>query len=677
MQGYTANLRIFLRGAVADEGGILKLPSRKQAKPEQIIDDLRRFAGICAVPVPAEHMPTAHYPLTMGVHPLLGPVLVRMEPSLLREDRFYAFSLTTGEIHVIRTRVKPELKDPKVLFDLSLIECAPTIKSMNGYVYAPVRPYLLQTVALTTLTSFLVSGLFIVNFNVLLHVVPTGSLQAYSTLAFLVALIVTVMLASQLILARARLFVDSLIEERQHILALSIMFSLSPTVLQKHGPSRVVDMIQMLTSTAKTYFEATIMATSLIALTPVLVLLYIRLSAGLFIFVVVLCALSVTLQAINKIRFHKNRQKIALREAKTQDIIFGLISHSSRVKFYGQERMYLDRWQLQETNHVRDGYAVTRKENVLDVAMDWTGKLAQIGGLLSVTLMVKNAANGQGALDVASAYLILHLTLSLYSYAPRVTLLWTTIGRIRIDYELARPLLNDIESATRGRQGGVHSSRLSVKIEELRLPHRCQFAGGSKLYFEMSGPGVIRISGESGSGKSTFLRCLLGVEEPKSGSIHIMNSSSMALSEAERQRLFAYVSQSVQLVPGSLRDNLILFAPPEANDSDVWEALRVVSLYDEVRALPLGLDTPIADARRGFSTGERQRVILAQAIMKKSDILVMDEAMSGLPKSLELEIFKRLKMLFVQIYFVSHRDHISAVADRTIMLETAQQAVSA
>ena len=670
MENPHIHLRTFLRGVLTGEEGLRALPVRDHAEPKQILDDLVRYVGLCVVPVPENEDTYAHYPLITGVVKNLGPVIIRMQPSLLNEEKFYAISLITGRVFNWNRAEVPKLVDPKILLELFDTNGIPTAKQMNKFAYAPVRSYLRQTLVFTGLASLLNSALFIVNFTVLLHAAPAGATEAFATLALLMALIILVMIFAQWIITSARLFVDSLVQERQQILALSLMFSLSPKILQKHGPSRVIDMTKMLADTAKTYFEAALVATSLLALAPVLVLLYFRLPTGLFVFILVLGSASISLQVLSQLKFRKQKQEITLREAETRDTLFSLISHAGRVKFYSQEKFYLNRWQIEETHHVRDNYGVAKSENSTNVILEWISKIAQMSGLLTITLLVATATNNQQSFDVANAYMIIHLITSLYGFSPRIAELLIKIGSMKIDLASSQPLLDDIARSSKASSAGVRTSKVSVEFEDFQLPYGCQFEDSDTLSIELSGPKVIQIFGESGSGKSTFLRCLLGIEEPASGRVNIMQCSAGKLSVIERQKLFAYVSQNVQLVPGSLRDNLLLFAPPDMNDREIWEVLQRVGLYDHVRSLPLGLDTPIVDARRGFSTGERQRIILAQALMKKSEILVLDEAMSGLPKAFELEIFEKIRELFCQVYFVSHRQHMLSVADSRISLSS-------
>ena len=80
------------------------------------------------------------------------------------------------------------------------------------------------------------------------------------------------------------------------------------------------------------------------------------------------------------------------------------------------------------------------------------------------------------------------------------------------------------------------------------------------------------------------------------------------------------------------------------------------------------LDTLVSDGGTNFSTGERQRIALAQCLAKGSSVLVLDEAMSGLTEQMEGEIFRNIIPLFGQVYFVSHREQMGKISDAVIRL---------
>lgn len=179
------------------------------------------------------------------------------------------------------------------------------------------------------------------------------------------------------------------------------------------------------------------------------------------------------------------------------------------------------------------------------------------------------------------------------------------------------------------------------------------------------------IVGMSGAGKSTLIDMLMGLIQPERGQVLI---DGVTLRD-EKQLLslrsaIGYVAQDPFLFNASIRDNLKL-VDPDAEDAELWNALKF-SVSDEfVRMLPQGLDTVIGDRGIRLSGGERQRIVLARAILKRPSILVLDEATSALDSENERLIQEALDRLkgSMTIIVIAHRLSTIRHADQVIVIE--------
>jgi ATP-binding cassette subfamily C protein len=178
------------------------------------------------------------------------------------------------------------------------------------------------------------------------------------------------------------------------------------------------------------------------------------------------------------------------------------------------------------------------------------------------------------------------------------------------------------------------------------------------------------LGGPSGAGKSTVADLVIGLMSPQAGRVLI---DGLPLSEARRrawQERIGYVGQETFLFHDTIRANL-LWARPGAPANEVREALRLAAAEGFVDALPEGLDTVVGDRGARLSGGERQRLALARALLRKPDLLVLDEATSQLDRENELRIEEAVEGLRgrLTVLVISHRISWARRADSVLHLE--------
>lgn len=178
------------------------------------------------------------------------------------------------------------------------------------------------------------------------------------------------------------------------------------------------------------------------------------------------------------------------------------------------------------------------------------------------------------------------------------------------------------------------------------------------------------IVGSNGSGKSTLLGCLLGLYAPTAGSSRIDGRPAAAFLE-DQARTLAYVGPEPFLIEGSLRDNLAYGQVRPCTEEEIWRALAAVQLDGFVRGLPRGLETRIAESGDGLSSGERQRLTIARALLRRPRLLVMDEPSANVDEVSEKALVEALRSLKGQctVVVVSHRPGILAAVDRTLDMD--------
>jgi ABC-type bacteriocin/lantibiotic exporter with double-glycine peptidase domain len=176
----------------------------------------------------------------------------------------------------------------------------------------------------------------------------------------------------------------------------------------------------------------------------------------------------------------------------------------------------------------------------------------------------------------------------------------------------------------------------------------------------------VAIVGPSGSGKSSLFRLLLGFELPESGAIFYDGKALNTLDVTAIRAQIGAVLQTGQLTTGSVYDNIC--GGVQLTTERVWEAARLVGLEQDLKAMPMGMHTVIAEGISTFSGGQRQRIILARAMAREPRILLLDEATSALDNRAQAVVQNTLRELDLTRVVIAHRLTTVREADRIIVL---------
>jgi ATP-binding cassette subfamily C protein CydD len=166
------------------------------------------------------------------------------------------------------------------------------------------------------------------------------------------------------------------------------------------------------------------------------------------------------------------------------------------------------------------------------------------------------------------------------------------------------------------------------------------------LSFRVPAGEILLLTGASGAGKSTVLDLILGFIEPESGKISFNGQDAASLTAAARAGLIGWIGQKPMIFAGTILDNL-KFAKPDANDSEIAEAVRRARLTETIAALPLGLNTAIGESGFGLSGGQAQRIAIARAFLKDAKLLLLDEPTAHLDPAIEKDVLDSLKRLAI------------------------------
>lgn len=186
------------------------------------------------------------------------------------------------------------------------------------------------------------------------------------------------------------------------------------------------------------------------------------------------------------------------------------------------------------------------------------------------------------------------------------------------------------------------------------------------LSFEINSGETIAVVGMSGSGKSTLVRLLIGFEQSESGKILYDENDIKELDIQNLRNKFGIVLQNSELIGETIFSNIV--GATQKSIDEAWEAARLAGIDNDIKNMPMGMHTIVSGGVTNLSGGQKQRVMIAHAIMKQPEILILDEATSGLDNiTQDIVMDNILKMNMTRI-IISHRLSTIIKANRIIVL---------
>ncbi|MDQ0476300.1 MULTISPECIES: ABC transporter ATP-binding protein [Chryseobacterium] len=256
------------------------------------------------------------------------------------------------------------------------------------------------------------------------------------------------------------------------------------------------------------------------------------------------------------------------------------------------------------------------------------------------------------------------------------------IGNIIISYREAQASLNNFDMLMKkpAEQKPQTPKKIGA-IEKLAFNHvsfqhrSASYKALNNISFEVKNGETIAFVGPSGSGKSTLVKLLVGLYRPKEGTIFYNNINGNEFDFDELRNQIGFVTQDTQLFAGSIKENL-LFVNPDATEKDLEMALKKSSCTALIQRAEKGIETIIGEGGFKLSGGEKQRIAIARALLRKPHLLIFDEATSALDSITEeeitstiIDVSKEKEQITV---LIAHRLSTIMHADRIYVLEKGQ-----
>jgi ATP-binding cassette subfamily B protein len=253
------------------------------------------------------------------------------------------------------------------------------------------------------------------------------------------------------------------------------------------------------------------------------------------------------------------------------------------------------------------------------------------------------------------------------------------IGNIILSYREAQASLENFGSLMKKQpEPKPHNPKHLGEIQMLEFRyvgfkhHTAQQSAINNISFKVQAGETIAFVGPSGSGKTTLMKLLVGLYRPQVGKIIYNSLDENEIDFEDLRNQIGFVTQDTQLFSGTIKENL-LFVNPEATEDDLMDVLQKASCQNLLQRAEKGLDTMIGEGGLKLSGGEKQRLSIARALLRKPRLLIFDEATSALDSLTEEEITQTIREVSSQrtqvTILIAHRLSTIMHADRIYVLE--------
>ncbi|MBT2385153.1 NHLP family bacteriocin export ABC transporter peptidase/permease/ATPase subunit [Streptomyces sp. ISL-11] len=360
-------------------------------------------------------------------------------------------------------------------------------------------------------------------------------------------------------------------------------------------------------------------------------------------------------------------QKLRAESARLTNTSYSGLTLIETMKATGGENGFFRRWAGQ--------HAVTLDvQQRLGVPSAWLAIVAPTLAALNsaLILMIGGLRAVEGHLSVG---LLVAFQALVTGFTAPITRLNGVAGRIQ-DFAADVARLKDVENfpadplySRPGPATGTRRLKGHVRLDDVTFGYSPLDAPLLKNFSLSVGPGQqVALVGGSGSGKSTVSRLISGLYTPWEGTIRV---DGMRLEDIPRGALAAsvsFVDQDVFLFEGTVRDNIALW-DPSIPDEDVIAALQDAAVYDVVARRPGGIRGRVEQDGRNFSGGQRQRLEIARALVRRPSVMVLDEVTSALDAATEQIVIDNLRRRGCACVVIAHRLSTVRDSDEIVVLD--------
>ena len=365
----------------------------------------------------------------------------------------------------------------------------------------------------------------------------------------------------------------------------------------------------------------------------------------------------------------RHQRAAFMAQGKIDGLVFQMIVGLTKLRQANAETHALKHWAERYTEQKREHLSARKWAAGQHTFNALFAPLSQLALLALIWYSLIEGEEGETATSFALAdFLSFHAAFGQFMGGMvGLTATWAAVVAVLPLFERVMPI---IEAQPESVAGGTVLPGLSGLMEFEHVTFRYPSAERDTLQdvsFQIRPGEYVAFVGPSGAGKSTLYRLLLGFERPTTGTVLFDGHDLLSLDLDAMRRHMGVVLQHGQLVPDTILRNITGEAP--LTQEDAWKAARAAGLDEDIKALPMGMNTVLAEGGSGLSGGQKQRLLVARALARKPRVLLFDEATSMLDNRTQNTIRATLRGLTATRVLIAHRLSTVVDADRIYVMQ--------
>ena len=573
---------------------------------------------------------------------------------------YYYLEPGTGRKRKVNTQVVEHIQEDAVFFYMSLPANALSLRDFSKFVFRVFSrtDYLVVFVAAlaATLIGLLPAWANQVAFGV---VAPSGQTGLILPIA---ALLVGVAVSTALIGICRNLIMER-VSTKLNVAVESATFarvlSLPTSFFKEYSSGNLANRVFIVTTLSQQLASVLLGAglTALLSLVYVVQIAFYASALAMPALVIVLIEAGLTV-GVTMITRRYERQTME-ENAKLSGTVTALLNGIQKIKLAGAENRAFAKWANGYAPYAQAAYnrpVIVRALPAIVALVGVVGNIViyYLAGSTNVTFdnfMAFNVAYGQTTAAI----------LALAQISGQVAQIGPMFEMVLPIME-ATPEVDEGKASVTSLAGDIEMVNVSFRYDE-DSPYVVQ-----DLSFTIKSGEYVALVGKSGCGKSTIMRLLLGFETPERGSVFYGQHEVSKVDLRSLRRNIGTVMQDGKLFMGDIASNITI-STPSATLDDAWEAAEIAGIADDIRKMPMGMQTILTEGAGGVSGGQRQRIMIARAVCGNRRILMFDEATSALDNKTQKHVSDALDRLKCTRLVVAHRLSTVRHCDRILVVD--------